>query len=70
MLEGGLTGAQDFKLVMECNVVQLFPHQQSLLPLQQRPFQLLHITRPLVDLAHIHGKVLLLLDDDVSPGLG
>ncbi len=63
MVEGGLTGAQDLKLVMEHVVIQL-------LLLQQSPLQLLHISRPLVDLACVRDKVLLLLDDGAGPGLG
>jgi hypothetical protein len=54
----------------EHDVVQLFPLQQPPLPLQQLPLQLLHIPLPLVDLAHTHGEVLLLLDDSAGPGLG
>jgi hypothetical protein len=63
MLEGGLTGAQDLKLAMEGDVVQLFR-------LLQLPLQLLHISRPLVDLACMHGEFLLLLDDGAGLGLG
>jgi hypothetical protein len=37
MLEPGLTGASDLELVMEGDVVQLFPHQQQSLPLLQLP---------------------------------
>jgi hypothetical protein len=62
-VEAGLAGTQSLKLATERDIVQL-------LPLQQLPLQLFHLTRPLVDLACAHGKVLLLLDDDVGPGLG
>jgi hypothetical protein len=69
-LEGGLTGAQDLELAIECDGVQLFLLQQSSLPLQQLPLQLFHISRPLVDLACAHGEAVLLLDDGTGPGLG
>jgi hypothetical protein len=60
-VEGGLASAQDLKLATERDVVQL-------LPLQQLPLQLLHISRRLVDLARARDEVLL-LDDGASPGL-
>jgi hypothetical protein len=62
-VEAGLAGTQSLKLATERDIVQL-------LPLQQLPLQLFHLTRPLVDLACAHGKVLLLLDADVGRGLG
>jgi hypothetical protein len=63
LVEAGLVGTQSLELAAERDLVQL-------LPLQQLPLQLFHLTRPLVDLACARGKVLLLLDDDVGPGLG
>jgi hypothetical protein len=62
-VEARLVGTQSLKLAAERDIIQL-------LPLQQLPLQLFHLTRPLVDLASARGKVLLLLDDDVGPGLG
>jgi hypothetical protein len=52
MVEVGLAGAQDLKLVTERDVVQL-----------------LHISHPLVDLAHACNEVLLLLDVGTGTGL-
>jgi hypothetical protein len=61
-IEGGLMGAQDLKLMMVLDILQL-------LPLQQLPLQLLHISRPLADLECACNEVLLLLDDSVGLGL-
>jgi hypothetical protein len=62
MVEAGLAGAQGFELTSEGDVIQLFP-------LLQQPLHLFHRSRPLVDLASMHGKVLLLLDDNAGLGL-
>jgi hypothetical protein len=56
-------GTQSLKLAAERDIIQL-------LLLQQLPLQLFHLTRPLVDLACARSKFLLLLDDDIGPGLG
>jgi hypothetical protein len=62
MVEAGLVGAQGFELASEGDVIQLFP-------LLQQPLHLFHRSRLLVDLASVHSKVLLLLDDDTGLGL-
>jgi hypothetical protein len=62
-VEAGLAGAHGLGLTPEGDVVQLFP-------LLQQPLQLFHLLRPLVDLACMHSKVLLLLDDSTDSGLG
>jgi hypothetical protein len=62
-VEAGLTGTQSLKLTAERDPVQLLPFQQS-------PLQLFHLSRPQVDLARTRGEILLLLDDDGDAGLG
>jgi hypothetical protein len=62
-VEAGLVGTQSLELAAECDLVQL-------LPLQQSPLQLFHLSHPLVDLVRARGKILLLLDDDGGAGLG
>jgi hypothetical protein len=69
-VEASLTGAQDLELMAEGHVIQLLPLLQLTLSLLQLPLQLLHLPHPLVDLACVHNKVLLLLDDNAGPGLG
>jgi hypothetical protein len=76
-IEAGLAGTQDLKLTAEGDAIQLFPLLQlplSLLQLPlsllQQPLQLFHLSCPPIDLAYAHGKVLLLLDDNVGPVLG
>jgi hypothetical protein len=68
-VEASLTGAQDLELMAEGHVIQLLPLLQLALSLLQLPLQLLHLPHPLVDLACVHNKVLLLLDDNAGPGL-
>jgi hypothetical protein len=55
---------------VEGDVIQLLPLLQLPLSLLKQPLQLYHLPRPLVDLACVHNKVLLLLDDGTGPGLG
>jgi hypothetical protein len=62
-VEAGLAGTQSLELVAERDLVKL-------LTLQQLPLQLFHLARLLVDLVRAHSKILLLLDDDGSAGLG
>jgi hypothetical protein len=61
-VEAGLTGAQDLELSPDGDVVQL-------LPLLQQPLQLFHLLLPLVDLACMRSKLLLLLGDSAGPSL-
>jgi hypothetical protein len=63
LVEVGLTGAQGLELASEGDVVQL-------LPLLEHPFQLFHLPLPLVDLACMHNKVLLLIGDRAGLSLG
>jgi hypothetical protein len=63
VVEAGLAGAQGLELSPEGDVVQL-------LPLLQQPLQLFCLLLPLIDLACMSSKLLLLLGDGAGPSLG